>query len=160
MKLTYVDLYFRVKYLRNGKEYITHSRATVITNGFFSEEIFEKVKEDLLPDIQKNGVDEDCIVKEIESCAKDEFELEDTEILEDSPIGYFTIYLGILLKENGQDKLGTCVANFDFSQFFGEEVWDMLAETAKKKYEAEGFENVTIIPLSKEKYEKIQSLKD
>lgn len=160
MKLTYVDLYFRVKYLRNGKEYITHSRATVITNGFFSEEIFEKVKEELLHDIQKNGVDEDFIVTEIETCAKDEFKLEDTEILEDSPIGYFTIYLGILLKENGQDKLGTCVANFDFSKFFGEEVWDMLAETAKKKYEAEGFKDVTIIPLSKEKYEKIQSLKD
>lgn len=154
-KLIYVDMYFRCTARQNGDQVYLRANVSGTINGALTKEYYDSLKEEIRKKYEKDGYD----VETVENCSKEEYyECSDTEIIiTKAPIGYLQIFIGILTEKDGKEEFATPSLNCDFSRFFDESLWDLVAMRMAKEYEASGYHNVRAYSISKDVYDKYKS---
>ena len=147
LKQMYIDLYFKIEGKKEDHPIKQYVAITVTVNGSFSKDDYIKYRNMIKEEYEKEA-HEDIVIKR---CSKDEFETDAKS--ENNPIGYIRAYFNTLFT-NGRDEMyAPFSVEYDFSKFFEEDIWDMIANRLNTYYEKQGMKNVRTVSITEELFD-------
>ena len=148
-KLVYVDIYFRVMGIFHGNLMTEYATVDGTSDGELSEETYNVFKKEINDKYIEDGYTNILI----EPCSKDEFDTK--EVSEDSPLGYIKIYLKTQYQNGLAEQYRLFAIECDFHVFFGEDLWDMIADDLTDFFIKNGMLDVKTTSLTQELFDRL-----
>ncbi|WP_097006729.1 hypothetical protein [Lacrimispora amygdalina] len=147
-KLIYIDLYFRITFLSDGKNGVSYASVIGTVDGTFSKDSYESYRNEIKEKYEVEGYS-GVVVK---ACSRDEFE--SREISDETVLGYLRMYLAVVYMEDEKEMTQFAAIDCDFNKFFNESLWDGIAQKIKEHYVNSRKENVKVLSTTEELYAK------
>ncbi|WP_455649811.1 hypothetical protein [Enterocloster citroniae] len=147
LKLIYIDAYFRINEMENGKPVTHYATITGTVSGGFSKADYMKYRNLIKEEHEKDGYTDIVIHR----CSKEEFELNEEK--EDAPIGYIRAYFNTLFTDGEKEMYAPFGVEYDFNKFFGDEIWNMITNSLNSYYIKKGMTNVRTMSITEEYFD-------